>query len=371
MSGDSALAENIGRAVLAAIRTLPPSAASSVAVAASATRPPQHSAPATPGPVTNSTSTGTNRSVCTYDIDGQPSISKEEIEGLLQLGTTLTEVASVLQISRPTLYKLMREFNIRHTKFCVISNEELDATVSNIKAEHPYIGEVMLNGHLRARNIVIQRHLLRNSIKRVDGAGVASRTISEFGRPIHIRTDHGGENVKIWDDMRVHRGDNSVFTGSSVHNQRIERFNRDLNRNCRDVFAPIFYELESMEALDVDNESDLFCLHFVYIPRINHILQGFKSAFSHHSVSSEGNRTPLQLFTLDKHLLTLHYPEAATEETVEFLSVSQAHYCFCPLNQQELQELVVAVDPLEDDGNKGKILYHRVQEFVYNKIVNV
>ncbi|XP_059907740.1 uncharacterized protein LOC132457504 isoform X3 [Gadus macrocephalus] len=36
-------------------------------------------------------------------------ISKEDIEGLLLLGTTLSEVASILRISRPTLYKLMRE----------------------------------------------------------------------------------------------------------------------------------------------------------------------------------------------------------------------------------------------------------------------
>lgn len=75
---------------------------------------------------------------------------------------------------------------------------------------------------------------------RVDGAGVASflqcasnnraetvmalfsTAISEPGRPVHIRTDHGGENVQIWEDIRMHRGENSVLTGSSVHNQQIE-----------------------------------------------------------------------------------------------------------------------------------------------------
>ncbi|XP_040928010.1 uncharacterized protein LOC121202433 isoform X2 [Betta splendens] len=45
------------------------------------------------------------------------SISREDIESLLALGTTLTEVAKVLQISRPTLYKLMQDYNIRHTRF--------------------------------------------------------------------------------------------------------------------------------------------------------------------------------------------------------------------------------------------------------------
>lgn len=40
-------------------------------------------------------------------------ISKEDIEGLLLLGTTLAEVASVLQISSPTLYQLMKQYRIR------------------------------------------------------------------------------------------------------------------------------------------------------------------------------------------------------------------------------------------------------------------
>ena len=55
----------------------------------------------------------------------------------------------------------MRVYNIRRTKFCNLSDEELDATICEIKAEHPHVGEVMLNGHLRARNIVVQRRRLR------------------------------------------------------------------------------------------------------------------------------------------------------------------------------------------------------------------
>lgn len=103
---------------------------------------------------------------------------------------------------------------------------------------------------------------------------------------------------------------------------------------------------------------------------INHTLDEFKAAFNNHSISTEGNRTPVQLFTLDRRLLLQNYPEAATEErTVDSVSRPHAHY-ICPLNQQDLQELVVAVNPLEND-NKGKTLYHRVQEFVYHKLVNV
>ena len=104
---------------------------------------------------------------------------------MLLLGMALSEVASVLRISRPTLYKLMRECNVRHTKFCNISDEELDTTICEIKVEHPHIGEVMLNGHLRTRNIVVQRRRLRDSVKRVDGTGVGSRRTTTIQRRVY------------------------------------------------------------------------------------------------------------------------------------------------------------------------------------------
>ena len=66
--------------------------------------------------------------------------------------------------------------------------------------------------------------------------------------------------------------------------------------------------------LDLDNETDIFALHYVYIPRINRTLDEFGAAFNNHSVSSEGNRTPLQLFTLDSHLLNLHNPDTVLED---------------------------------------------------------
>ena len=50
----------------------------------------------------------------------------------------------------------MREHNISRTKFAQLSDEELDSAGSNIKAEHPHVGEEMLNGHLLSRDIGAQ-----------------------------------------------------------------------------------------------------------------------------------------------------------------------------------------------------------------------
>ncbi|XP_060776375.1 uncharacterized protein LOC132885871 isoform X1 [Neoarius graeffei] len=278
----------------------------------------------TPGPATPTTSTATSHhsgpstgatilsatglapmTCVSNDFQGRHQISQEELENVLSLRTTFTEAASILSISRPTFYKLLQDFNIPTSKFNNITDQQLDLEVSQIRTEHPNVGEIMLMGHLRSKNIVVQRHRLRDSLRRIDPIGVLARrrpaiarrvysvphpnfiwhvdgnhklirwklvvhgaidgysrmliflrcsnnnrsetvkelfhaAVGQFGRPLHIRTDHGVENIKIWEDMHASRGEGSVLTGSSVHNQQIERFNQDLNKNCSQIYAPIF-----------------------------------------------------------------------------------------------------------------------------------
>ena len=51
------------------------------------------------------------------------------------------------------------------------------------------------------------------------------KATSSYGFPINVRTDAGGENVLVWQHMNDHWGRNRlVIVGSSVHNQRVERF---------------------------------------------------------------------------------------------------------------------------------------------------
>ena len=69
--------------------------------------------------------------------------------------TTLTEVASILLHFQTNPVQTHEGAQHLKTMFVQLSDEELDSAVSQIKAEHPDVGEVMLNGHLRSRDIYL------------------------------------------------------------------------------------------------------------------------------------------------------------------------------------------------------------------------
>lgn len=122
------------------------------------------------------------------------------------------------------------------------------------------------------------------------------RAIENYGLPKQLRTDCGGENVDAWDYMIQHRGESSVIMGSSVHNVRIERLWRDVHQSVLAPFRTMFEQLEADGIFNCDNEVDLYCLHQVFLNRINVSLSDFVTSWNNHSISTEGNLTPSQLF---------------------------------------------------------------------------
>ena len=59
-----------------------------------------------------------------------------------------------------------------------------------------------------------------------------------------------------------------------MHNQRIERFWRDVFKGCISLFYDLFYQMEE-GMLDPSNENDLFALHDVFVPQVNLQLRSF------------------------------------------------------------------------------------------------
>ena len=121
--------------------------------------------------------------------------------------------------------------------------------------------------------------------------------MSKYGPPKKVRTDHGGENIDVWRHMiHEHSSERCVITGSSTHNERIERLWRDVHRSVVANFATVFRELEAENHLDPLNEVDMYCLHSTYIPEVNASLESFMAAWNNHPISTERNSTPEQLF---------------------------------------------------------------------------
>jgi hypothetical protein len=183
--------------------------------------------------------------------------------------------------------------------------------------------------------------------------------------------------VKVAQFMLQHRGTGrgSIITGSSVHNSRVERARRDVYSGVLCFFTRTFTRLEDNQLLDPLNELHLFALHYIYIPRINKCLQEFKSQWKNHPLSSERNRTPLQLFTSGvienqqsgysgvQSILDAGYTPNYEFDPSGPLSVEVDDYQVVvpetniQISSEQMTNLANQCNPLQEDGTNGQNTY--------------
>ena len=200
-------------------------------------------------------------------------------------------------------------------------------------------------------------------------------SVALFSLPDHIRTDHGGENVDIWRYMIANHDHNysCVITGSSVHNERVERLWRDVNRCVCSIFADAFRTLERNGLFDTLNEVDLYCLHYIYLPRINRCLNEFKESWNHHSISTEGCQSPYQLFfegvtymnQTHNYNLRTYTNIDVSQITGEWVTIPRLLFVPCSSLMQDLS----CINPLQSCSDNGISLYKNAIELMGQHLI--
>jgi len=205
-----------------------------------------------------------------------------------------------------------------------------------------------------------------------------------FGIPNRVRADKGGENVRVKRFMNGYQGEGrgSFIEGRSVHNQRIERLWVDLIKNITKMYTTIFMYLEDRCGLDINNNVYMFCLHYVFLPRINQSLEQWKRSWNHHKIRTEDSYSPLQLYTkgmiecgyrgmedenVDPNEYGIDWEGPQPEDNENSVFVDEPRNILTQPQKSLLQSLV---DPLQQDNDGHGINVYNQTARIVAQILN-
>jgi hypothetical protein len=137
--------------------------------------------------------------------------------------------------------------------------------------------------------------------------------------------------------------------------------------------------LEEDGILDLGNDTDMFCLHYVYVPRINRALEEFRLGWNHHALSTEKNQTPYQRwvtgvisdnfsgYTAVEDIRNPDLANYGTDFDISQLSVSEhddgstvmLEEPVSPLTKEQMQLLALEIDPFSNSADFGVDIFRQ------------
>jgi len=200
-------------------------------------------------------------------------------------------------------------------------------------------------------------------VENIDGTFRSS--VKRYSWPDMISTDDKDEKVLIWKAMVEEKGDLSVEMSTKLERvQWVTIIKNDLSNNILTPLIDTFTQLEIEGSLHISNDTDLFCLHFVYLPRINKLLQDFACCYNSCCIPRGSGATPSQIFYAHNEHMNINskdiLPNLVNKENPFEISLQNA----APIPADKLKELREHVNPLEESADCGKELYYRTGTFV-------
>lgn len=110
-------------------------------------------------------------------------ITQEQLEYLLQMGFSGPHIADILSVSLSTVRRRMHQYRLSiNSLYSIITDQDLDILVADIKQQFPNCGYRLMHGHLLRQGHRITQARVREVLHRVDPEGVVIRWTSAVQR---------------------------------------------------------------------------------------------------------------------------------------------------------------------------------------------
>ncbi|KAJ7373261.1 hypothetical protein OS493_012850 [Desmophyllum pertusum] len=105
-------------------------------------------------------------------------VQEAQLQFFVGFGFKVPDMAKMLAVSQATVNRRLRDYGISlSTKFCQMSDSELDEVIKNVKEHFPRSGYRVTLGILRSMGYHVQELRVRESLRRVDIEGVLMRSL--------------------------------------------------------------------------------------------------------------------------------------------------------------------------------------------------